>query len=114
MKKTNIFLVLVLMAVGILLTSCSKDDAEQSSPWAAETLWYRASQTYDTDKIDVLYFVSTDVLSAKDANRRRGAGRGDKFYKDVNVSRDNLHHWDRLFYGKMIHDNALRRAGRKL
>lgn len=74
----------------------------------------RASQTYDTDKIDVLYFVSTDVLSAKDANGRRGAGRGDKFYKDVNVSRDNLHHWDRLFYGKMIHDNALRRAGRKL
>lgn len=64
MKKTNIFLVLVLMAVGILLTSCSKDDAEQSS------------QTYDTDKIDVLYFVSTDVLSAKDANGRRGAGRG--------------------------------------
>lgn len=32
------------------------------------------------------------------------------FYDDAGVSHDNLHHWDRLFYSHMIHDNALKRA----
>lgn len=68
MKSINKFLALALMAVATVFASCSKDYTEETSPWAAETLWYRASQTYNTDKIDVLYFVSTDVLSAKDVN----------------------------------------------
>lgn len=68
MKKTNIFLALALMAVTMVFASCSKDEAELTNPGTEETLWYKANQTYDADKIDVLYFVSTDVLSAKDAN----------------------------------------------
>lgn len=33
------------------------------------------------------------------------------FFLDAGVSRDNLHHWDLLFYASHIHDNALLRAG---
>ena len=32
------------------------------------------------------------------------------FFLDAGVSRDNLHHWDLLFYSSQIHDNALVRA----
>lgn len=32
------------------------------------------------------------------------------FFANAGVSRDNLHHWDLLFYSNMIHDNALKRA----
>lgn len=32
------------------------------------------------------------------------------FFLDAGVSRDNLHHWDLLFYASRIHDNALLRA----
>lgn len=31
------------------------------------------------------------------------------FFAEVGVSEQNLHHWDLLFYGKQIHDNALKR-----
>lgn len=34
------------------------------------------------------------------------------FYQQAGVSRSNLHHWDLLFYSSMIHDNALKRAGK--
>jgi len=32
------------------------------------------------------------------------------FFEDAGVSRDNLHHWDLLFYTQQLHDNALNRA----
>lgn len=32
------------------------------------------------------------------------------FFSDAGVSMDNMHHWDLLFYSRMIHDNALKRA----
>lgn len=32
------------------------------------------------------------------------------FFLEAGVSRDNLHHWDLLFYASRIHDNALLRA----
>lgn len=32
------------------------------------------------------------------------------FFLNAGVSRDNLHHWDLLFYAQMIHDNAMKRA----
>lgn len=32
------------------------------------------------------------------------------FFLDAGVSRDNLHHWDLLFYPRQIHDNALLRT----
>lgn len=32
------------------------------------------------------------------------------FFLDAGVSKDNLHHWDLLFYPTQIHDNALLRA----
>lgn len=39
----------------------------QESVWAADSLWYHSVNSADTTKIDVLYFVSTDILSAKDS-----------------------------------------------
>lgn len=36
------------------------------------------------------------------------------FFLDAGVNINNLHHWDLLFYGSMIHDNALVRAKSKL
>lgn len=32
------------------------------------------------------------------------------FFLNAGVTRDNLHHWDLLFYSHHIHDNALKRA----
>lgn len=32
------------------------------------------------------------------------------FFTEAGVSRNNLHHWDLLFYSRFIHDNALRRT----
>ena len=32
------------------------------------------------------------------------------FFQDAGCTQDNLHHWDLLFYGKMIHDNAVKRS----
>lgn len=44
----------------------SEAQAMQSNPWDSDSLWYQSINEYDTAKIDVLYFVSTEVLSAKD------------------------------------------------
>lgn len=33
------------------------------------------------------------------------------FYQEAGVDRNNLHHWDLLFYPRQIHDNALLRTG---
>lgn len=35
------------------------------------------------------------------------------FFLEAGVSRDNLHHWDLLFYAERIHDNALKRGERE-
>lgn len=34
-------------------------------------------------------------------------------FTEASVKKDNLHHWDLLFYGSMIHDNAVKRAQTK-
>lgn len=37
------------------------------NPWLEKEMWYASAEPYDTAKIDVLYFVSTEVLSATDS-----------------------------------------------
>lgn len=51
-----------------IVCSFSNSNTEPFNPWTEEALWYKSNQTYDTNKIDVLYFVSTEVLSAKDTS----------------------------------------------
>lgn len=64
LKTILAFALVVAVAIFALYT---KGGTEQDNPWTAEALWYKASQTYDEDRIDVLYFVSTEVLSATDS-----------------------------------------------
>lgn len=65
--------ILCLTVSVLALSSCrngqsrpSDDQTTQSNPWDSDSLWYDSLNEYDTAKIDVLYFVSTEVLSAKD------------------------------------------------
>ncbi|MCQ2225677.1 MAG: hypothetical protein MJZ14_08170, partial [Paludibacteraceae bacterium] len=39
----------------------------QESAWDSPSMWYQSGTPYDTDKIDVFYLVSTEVLSATDS-----------------------------------------------
>lgn len=64
-KRLN---VVVRLCLGMmLLCSFTQKAMGQGSPWADDAMWYNAKNAYDAEKIDVLYFVSTDVLSAKDS-----------------------------------------------
>lgn len=71
MKYIHITWCRVLLSIfffsAFVLSSYSHEDPEPVNPWAEETMWYKAHEDYDANKIDVLYFVSTNVLSAKDS-----------------------------------------------
>lgn len=64
MKKTIAILAIIFSAVSIL--SCTERKGLDTSVWNDDSMWYQSANGYDTSKIDVIYFVSTDVLSAKD------------------------------------------------
>lgn len=80
--------------------------------WKTDTT--PATFTYDGTSNEVHVDAQSNVLLVKTDNPQYFYdyyGKA-KFYGDAGVSRDNLHHWDLLFYTRMIHDNALKRAGR--
>ena len=60
------FLVVVLL----LQVACSSqsETPNKTESWADSTSWYQAKDTVSPDKIDLLYIVSTDVVSATDSN----------------------------------------------
>ena len=60
MIKRN-YLVFLLFAA--LTVACGHAD----SIWSDSGMWYQSENAYDGSRIDVLYLVSTEVLSAKDA-----------------------------------------------
>lgn len=60
MKKRIFIVTLLLVAFGA--TSCRRN----ASVWNDPEMWYRSEKVIDTAGTDVLYFVSTDVLSAED------------------------------------------------
>ncbi|MBQ0044807.1 MAG: DUF3089 domain-containing protein [Bacteroidales bacterium] len=52
----------VLMVSALALCSCKNNNTEWSDPQS----WYQSENEFDADKIDVLYLVSTEVVSATD------------------------------------------------
>lgn len=55
---------LMLMASAVMAQSCSRDNSEWSDP----ERWYQSLKDFDPSDTDVLYLVSTEVLSARDRN----------------------------------------------
>lgn len=65
MKKIcSKFFLTVLTAAVMSLGACTAD----LSHWCDSQNWYQPANTFDEDKIDVLYLVSTEVVSATDKN----------------------------------------------
>lgn len=66
--KIKIRLVSVLaFLTGMLCMSCKDVNVPRAdSDYSREDMWYQTETEFDTNKVDVLYFVSTDVLSAED------------------------------------------------
>lgn len=56
----------LLTMVALTLLSCGKRPAADSL-WSSPAMWYATDSLYDSCKVDVLYFVSTEVLSAHDS-----------------------------------------------
>lgn len=58
----------VSLLIGIILfCSCEAREMEQaSSVWENEAMWFQTQQKVDQNKIDVLYLISTEVISSKD------------------------------------------------
>lgn len=52
-------------AVAAVMLACSCASYRGASTWAAHDMWYESGSAYDRENIDVLYIVSTEVLSAK-------------------------------------------------
>lgn len=59
--------VIAVQLLLVLLCACTGNKSTAVSVWDNDSLWYRSEAPYDTSKIDVIYYVSTEVLSAKDS-----------------------------------------------
>lgn len=66
MKKIKHSL-LLLISLSVLVTSCCN---KESSYWEQRSSWFQPADSIDTDKVDLIYFVSTNIVSEKDANGR--------------------------------------------
>jgi len=66
MKIKNRFLCCLLAVLSAAIcVSCHNGEVSQ---YADAEFWYQAENQYDTSKVDVIYFVSTNVLCATDEN----------------------------------------------
>lgn len=70
MKTLSKFCILLLILVSQILLACEAQNQTTQSPtyWDANSAWYHSKNAISNDKIDLIYFVSTDVVSAKDEN----------------------------------------------
>lgn len=68
MKKGILYLLIVFAGIAAM-TSCNNKNVASASTsyWSDSCSWYKPKAAYDSTKIDVIYFVSTAVLSAKDS-----------------------------------------------
>ena len=55
-----------VLAAAVVLCSC--ESALPESVWASREMWYEAKDSFEADDVDVLYLVSTEVLSAQDSD----------------------------------------------
>lgn len=63
MKK---IIVLISLLSVLFITGCREKMPARESVWSDPEMWYKSESVFDTSKTDVLYLVSTEVLSAKD------------------------------------------------
>lgn len=56
---------IIALFISISLFECYGKDCDKTI-WLNDSLWYHSTDEYNTENIDVLYFASTEVLSAKD------------------------------------------------
>lgn len=63
----TVWAVMALHLALVLLCACTGNKSTAVSVWDNDSLWYRSEAPYDSSKIDVIYYVSTEVLSAKDS-----------------------------------------------
>ncbi len=77
----HLLLLLVVVSQALVGYSTEADSQEYSGYWTADSAWYKAKDTISSGKIDLLYLVSTDVVSATDAS-------GNKVYRARLTSED--------------------------
>ncbi len=70
MRRLPRLVILLVLAAFQLFTAC---DSQASAPetkvcWADDSTWYQGKDTVCPDKIDLLYLVSTEVVSAKNSD----------------------------------------------
>lgn len=65
--RKGIILSLIFSLASIAFSCYLHAEVTPDCMWAADSLWYHPDTPRDTSKIDVLYFVSTNVLSASDS-----------------------------------------------
>ncbi len=67
---------LILLVTVQALTGCDSQTgtSEAASYWVSDSAWYQAKEGISPNRIDLLYLVSTDVISATDGN-------GEKLYR---------------------------------
>ncbi len=70
MKRFSRLVILFLLAASPVFAACSSQvsTVEPQVYWAADSAWYQSKDTVCPDKIDLLYLVSTDVVSAKNSD----------------------------------------------
>lgn len=59
----NVLVRLFLAIASFTIVSC----VQASSEWSEDSNWYKSENGFDSDKIDVFYLVSTEVISATDS-----------------------------------------------
>ena len=80
LTKTIVFLLVLVLQV--LTGSEAQADTQVAKDYfSADSAWYKAKDTISSDKIDLLYLVSTDVVSATDAS-------GNKVYRAQLIAGD--------------------------
>ncbi len=77
----HFFLLLVVVSQALVGCGAQADAPEYSGYWTADSAWYKAKDTISSGKTDLLYFVSTDVVSAADAS-------GNKLYRTLLTPED--------------------------
>ncbi len=70
MRRFSRYFFLFLLIASSLFSACSSQVStlEANSYWSADSAWYQSKDTVSQDKIDFLYLVSTDVVSAKNSD----------------------------------------------
>ncbi len=90
----------------------SKDAAACINPinWRTDTTAAYFSYKGTHNKVHIDKTHNTLIVRTDNPDYYKFWMKEHTFYADAGVSCDNLHHWDALFYGNMIHDNAVKRA----